>query len=271
MKGFRSSLFFIVLCLLLACFACSKKTDTKAPDPGGPGGNNPPPAEEIKVTASIQGQVVDENDIPVQGAVVTSGTSTATTDVNGAFNFSHISLSARFGFVKAARQGYFTGSRSILTGEGKSSYISIKLVPRTSKGTFSASGGGAITVQTGSSVTFTGGSVVNAATNTAYNGTVHVYGAYLDPTDSLVSRRMPGDLRGVDTGGKEKLLQSFGMMIMSGWRVMEVRNCQIAQGKTATLSMAIPPGLSLVRLRPFLCGIFLDGQMDRAGDGCPAG
>ena len=224
---------------LLLFIACNKNSDT-----GSSGTITDPnhiPAEQT-VTASLQGRVVDENGLPVQGAAVASGGTTATTDVNGIFTFKDISMSSRFGFVKVNKQGYFTGSRSIITNASASNYVSIQLIPRVAKGSFVAATGGAIAVQTGDTVTFTGAAVVNAATNAGYTGNVHVFATYLDPTDANLSKYMPGDLRGVDTSGRETSLRSFGMMAVE-LEGDAGEKLQIATGQKATLSWTIPASL----------------------------
>jgi len=221
---------------IVAFIACSKYKDTSPPVPG----NSLP--EEKQVVASLQGKVVDEKGVPVAGASVSSGETSTSTDANGVFSFSSISMSSRFGYVKVVKQGYFTGSRSILTAAGSANFVSIRLIPRTSRGSFSATSGGNIDVETGDAVAFDASSIVNVATGAAYTGTVHVYASYLDPTSADVSQRMPGDLRGIDVNGKETLLQSFGMMVVE----MEGdggEKLQIAGGKKATISMKIPEGL----------------------------
>lgn len=202
--------------------------------------NNIPP--DVTVTASLQGRVLDENGVPVQGAAVTSGTATATTDINGVFSFTGISMSSRFGFVKVNKTGYFTGSRSIITNPGASNYVSIQLVPRAAKGTFPAGSGGSIAVAAGDTAAFSASSVVTASTNAAYTGTVHVYATYLDPTDSTLYKYMPGDLRGIGADGKETALQSFGMLQVE----LEGdggEKLQLASGQNATLTWAIPTSL----------------------------
>lgn len=231
MRNYRLTLILAVLASSVAFYACNKYKDALPPSSDLP--------EDKIVIASVQGSVLDENGLPVQGATVTSGTASTTTDENGVFNFSDISLSSRFGYVKAVKQGYFTGSRSILTSAASSNYISIKLIPRTSKGSFSASTGGSIAVQTGDTVAFDASSVVTAATNAAYSGTVHVYAYYLDPLAKDGSSHMPGDLRGIGADGKETFLQSFGMMVVE----LEGdggEKLQIAAGKVANISMKIP-------------------------------
>jgi hypothetical protein len=63
-----------------------------------------------------------------------AGLPRTTTDVNGVFSFSSISLSSRFGFVqRSLNQGFFTGSRSIITNPGASNYVNIQLIPMNGK------------------------------------------------------------------------------------------------------------------------------------------
>lgn len=234
MRNLRLTLTLIALASITAFFACNKYADSYTSDTT--------PAEDHLVTASLQGRVLDEKGVPVQGASVTSGTATTTTDVNGTFFFTDISLYSRFGTVNVSYSGYFMGSRTFVTSTAGVNYVEIHLLPRTVTGTFDASTGGTITLTGGQSAVFTGGSVVNAATNAAYTGTVHVYTAYLDPTvkESLIS--MPGDLRGITTDKKEVVLASYGMMKVE----LEGdggEKLQIATGKTATLTFTIPSSL----------------------------
>jgi len=234
---FYATLSTLLVASLLIFFACNKSSSSgnERVDP------NNIPAEQ-KVTASLQGRVLDEKGLPVPGAIVNSGAGSTTTDVNGVFSFSNISMSSRFGFVKVTKAGYFTGSRSIITNGGASNYVNIQLMPRTVKGAFAASGGGAVAVQTGDSVIFPASGIVNAASSASYTGNVNVYATYLDPTAPDLYKYMPGDLRGIGKNGNETALQSFGMLAVE----MEGdagEKLQLAAGKKATLTWAIPASL----------------------------
>lgn len=223
---------------LVVFIGCSKSINSSTATNGNP--NNIP--SNVTVTASLQGRVVDQNGIPVQGASVSSGTATTTTDVNGVFTFRNISMSSRFGYVQVVKTGYFNGSRSIITAPGSSNYISIQLMPRTLTGSFPAASGGKIAVQTGDTAAFTPSSIVTASTNTAYTGTVYVYATYLDPTDSTLYKYMPGDLRGIGSNGYETALQSFGMLLVE-MQDASGNKLQLASGQQATLTWAIPAAL----------------------------
>lgn len=227
----------LIVAILSAGLTACKKYDTTA---NSSSGNNIPP--EVTVMASIQGRVIDQNGVPVKGAAVTSGTASATSDINGIFTFSKISLSSRFGYVQATKSGYFTGSRSIITSAGDSSFITIRLISRSETGSFNAATGGKIMVFSGDTVAFGPSSVVTASTNAAYTGTVHVFAVYLNPTNDNAAQYMPGDLRGIGSDGKETAIQSFGMMEVE-LRDGAGNKLQIASGQTATLTMTIPTTL----------------------------
>jgi len=236
MKQIKPRRAILILALIAIVFSCNKYKDT-TPVPGN--GELP---EEKTVTASLQGRVVDDGGQPVADAVVLSGSASTTTDEHGVFVFTNVKMSSRFGFVKVTKDGYFAGSRSILATAGSENFVSIKLIPRAAKGSFAVADGGAVAIQTGASVRFDAASIVDAGTGAAYNGNVHVYASYLDPTAADVSSRMPGDLRGISGDGKETLLQSFGMMVVE----MEGdagQKLQIAGGRKATITMKIPEAL----------------------------
>jgi uncharacterized protein (DUF2062 family) len=153
-----------------------------------------------------------------------------------------MSMSSRFGYVKVDKQGFFEGSRSVITNPGASNFVSIQLVPRTATGTFAAATGGAVAIASGDTAFFAASSVIAAATGTAYTGNVTVYARYLDPTNPNLYKTMPGDLRGIRSDGNETGLQSFGMMDIE--MVDDAGNkLQLASGQRATLSFRIPDTL----------------------------
>jgi hypothetical protein len=226
---------------LVVFLACNKTASTSSATNSNP--NHIPPDQTV--TASLQGRVVDQNGIPVQGALVTSGTATTSTDVNGLFSFSGISMSSRFGYVTAAKQGFFTGSRSIITNASASNYVSIQLIPQSISGTFPASTGGKVAVAAGDTATFAASSVVEASSGTPYTGMVTVYATYLNPTDPNLYQYMPGDLRGIGSDGYETALQSFGMMDVE-MQDAGGNKLQLAPGQEASLTFTIPDSLQAI-------------------------
>lgn len=232
---FRAYLQLLLAFVLIVGNSCQRNPTDSSP--------NPPidPLSE-KVTASLRGRVVDENDKPVGNATVKSGSSSTVTDINGVFRFDNIELRKNAGFVLVEKSGYLNGSRTFLPNAGALNSVEIQLIPKVTRGSFSSGGGGNITIQNGSTVVFPANSIINTATNQAYTGTVKVIGAYLDPTNPELSAIMPGNLTGITTDNQQRALQTFGMMAVelegdSGEKL------NIAAGKIATISMPIPASM----------------------------
>lgn len=208
-----------------------------------PGGATPgtPVNDAEKVTAGIIGIVVNENDIPVAGVTVTSGTNTATTDTRGMFRFKDIQMSKANATVRVAKSGYFTAYRTFPATAGSNHNVRIKLIPKNNSGNFSAATGGAITIAGGGKLVIPAGAVADALGN-SYSGTVNVAMTWIDPTASNLGDIIMGDLRGVTTGGVERVLETYGMLGVeltgSGGQALN-----IATGKTAELSFPIPASI----------------------------
>lgn len=228
----------LLLASLLLFLSCQKSADGSLETPG-----NPEPNKPIEyVTAGISGHVTDDSNLPVSGAVVTAGSASTTTDINGDFSISLASLDKNTGYIKVDKSDYFPGSRTIMVNAGALHYITVQLIKKKVSGTVSGSTGGNITVQGGGSIVFTGNSFVNTADNSAYTGTVSVSTSFLNPSADNFDDIMPGALRGITTTNEETGLQSFGMMAVeltgaSGEKL------QLATGKTAALTFPITPEL----------------------------
>ena len=212
-------------------------------DPGGtpPVNNEPAVNDNEMVVGGVRGNVLDENNQPVQGATVTCGTSTATTDRYGTFRFSNINLSKANGYIKVSKAGYFNGSRTFVSVAGRVNNVRIKLLPKTNAGNFSGSAGGTINITGGGKLVMAANAITDASGN-AYAGIVNVAMTWINPTSTDLPLIIPGDLRGVTTGGQERGLETFGMLgvELTGNTGQALK---IATGKTAELTFPIPVSL----------------------------
>ena len=202
-----------------------------------------PPDLSTKISSSVSGFVTDENDAAVMGASVQFGSSTITTDKYGYFEAKNVQVVKEAAVVTVNKTGYFKGIKTYMAKEGKTAFFRIKLIPKTTVGNINAASGGTVTLANGLSIKLPAGGIVNAATNTAYTGTVNVAAFWINPTASDLSSLMPGDLRGINTEGSLKLLQTFGMA------AVELTGAagellQIVNGQKATLTLPIPASLS---------------------------
>lgn len=239
MKSIISFGFLTIVAALVIAISCQKTATGDLP-------TTPPPAgggeQKEFVIASIAGRILDDNKQPVSGAIVKAGSLTTTSDIDGKFRITNVSLDKHAGLIKVEKDGFFQGSRTIIVNPNAVNNISIELIKRKVSGTVSGSTGGNITVQGGGSIVFTGNSFVNTAGNSAYTGTVSVSTFFLNPTASNFDEIMPGALRGITAANEETGLQSFGMMAVE-LTGAGGEKLQLAAGKTATLTFPIPAEL----------------------------
>ncbi|MCS3795221.1 carboxypeptidase-like regulatory domain-containing protein [Niastella sp. OAS944] len=240
MKSIISFGFLTIVAALIIAISCQKAATgdlTTTPPPTGGGGE-----QKEFVIASIAGRILDDNKQPVSGALVKAGSLTATSDIDGKFRITNVSLDKHAGLIKVEKDGFFQGSRTIIVNANAVNNVSIELIKKKVSGTVSGSTGGNITVQGGGNIVFGGNSFVNTAGNAAYTGTVSVSTFFLNPTAPNFNEIMPGALRGITAANEETGLQSFGMMAVE-LTGAGGEKLQLATGKTATLTFPIPAEL----------------------------
>jgi hypothetical protein len=235
---FRNDGTYLILLAFFLATGCQREIQDNGTGGGKPAGGVD---DNVTVMAGVRGVVVDENNQPVQGADISSGTSSTTSDRYGVFRFNNINLSKANGYVKVIKQGYFTGSRTFVTTAGRIHNIRIKLLPKTNSGNFTGSAGGTITLGSGGKLVMPANAITDASGN-AYAGQVNVAMTWIDPSASNLPEIVIGDLRGITTGGEERGLQTFGMLgvEMTGSAGQALK---IATGKTAELTFPIPASL----------------------------
>ncbi len=235
----KKSMHRITLLIFTAAlfFSCQKNLDYES------AGSTAPPDLSTKIISTVSGFVTDENDAAVMGASVQFGTSTITTDKYGYFEAKNAQVVKNAAVVSVNKTGYFKGIKTYIAAEGKSAFFRIKLIPKTTVGNINGSSGGTVSLANGLSIKLPAGSVVNAATNVAYTGTVNVAAFWISPTATDLPNIMPGDLRGINTDGSLKLLQTFGMTAVE-LTGTSGELLQIVNGQKATITLPIPSSLS---------------------------
>ena len=240
MRKYSFFLMGIFVSLLSLSFLLTTGCQREIDNPGV-GTPNPVVNDNVMVTGSINGIVVDENNQPVAGGTVTSGASSTTTDRYGSFRFRNISLSKANGTVKVVRAGYFSAFRSFISVAGRINNVRIKLLPKINAGSFAASAGGTITITGGGKLVMPSTAVTDAG-GTAYSGTVNVAMTWIDPSSADLPNILIGDLRGITTSGEERGLSTYGMLgvELTGATGQPLK---IAVGKTAELTFPVPVSL----------------------------
>jgi hypothetical protein len=241
-KYYSKALLLLTILFLIFTVGCQRETFLENIIDSNPPTTTPTVVNDLtQVTASVSGIVLDESNVPIASAAVTSGAATTTTDSNGMFIFQNISISKENGSVTAVKAGYFKGVRSFKTTPGKNHTVRLQLMQKVLSGTINAAAGGTINSNGGATIIFPA-AVFVTSTGAAYTGTVNIYSRWINPTAANLPFIIPGDLRGVGTDGAENLLKTYGMV---GAELEDAsgNTLKIATGKKATISFPLPASL----------------------------
>ncbi|MBU3679501.1 MAG: hypothetical protein FGM32_07835, partial [Candidatus Kapabacteria bacterium] len=218
MKHFIQTLFAVAV---LALAACNPFVDPGAPD------------DTSTVRTTLTGRVIDETGKSVAGALVTGHGKTATTNANGVFVLSDVTVPSTRAVVIVSKGGYFTGARAAHPSASKTTTMLLTLQQAKQTRTISAASGGQVVVGS-ATVDLPANGYVDAQGNT-YSGTVNVAARYLDPTADNFYDSFSGDMSALRTDGSTTELISYGVLrvLLTG---SQGQPLNLRQGATATLT-----------------------------------
>lgn len=248
---------FMALLMMLMTFAsCSKIQDLLNEgddDDDDDGGINPPELVEGRMEdIALSGIVRDASGTPIEGVSIVSGSSAATTNTDGFFEFDQIqvvSVQNDRSVVRFSKAGYFDVVRSmdadddaadgaswevVMCRKENNDFTSIKTYSSSSDQTLQAGEMKIDMPQDGYKVDGTG---------VGYTGKVKSEMVYLDPNNERFSEMMPGgDLAAVRSDNSSAQLVSYGMTDLN----MYAENgdkLQLKDGNKAKLTFPIPAGM----------------------------
>ena len=246
---------FMALLMMLMTFAsCSKLQDLLNEgddDDDDDGGINPPELVEGRMEdIALSGIVRDASGTPIEGVSIVSGSSAATTNTDGFFEFDQIqvvSVQNDRSVVRFSKSGYFDVVRSmdadaadgaswevVMCKKENNDFTSIKTYSSSSDQTLQAGEMKIDMPQDGYKVDGTGA---------GYTGKVKSEMVYLDPNNERFSEMMPGgDLAAVRSDNSSARLVSYGMTDLN----MYAENgdkLQLKDGCKAKLTFPIPAGM----------------------------
>lgn len=249
------SFVFMALLMMLMTFAsCSKIQDLLNEgddDDDDSGGINPPELVEGRMEdIALSGIVRDASGTPIEGVSIVSGSSAATTNTDGFFEFDQIqvvSVQNDRSVVRFSKAGYFDVVRSmdaddaegaswevVMCKKENNDFTSIKTYSSSSDQTLQAGEMKIDMPQDGYKVDGTG---------LSYTGKVKSEMVYLDPNNERFSEMMPGgDLAAVRSDNSSAQLVSYGMTDLN----MYAENgdkLQLKDGSKAKLTFPIPAGM----------------------------
>ena len=248
---------FMALLMMLMTFAsCSKIQDLLNEgddDDDDDGGINPPELVEGRMEdIALSGIVRDASGTPIEGVSIVSGSSAATTNTDGFFEFDQIQVVSVLNdrsVVRFSKAGYFDVVRSmdadddaadgaswevVMCRKENNDFTSIKTYSSSSDQTLQAGEMKIDMPQDGYKVDGTGA---------GYAGKVKSEMVYLDPNNERFAEMMPGgDLAAVRSDNSSAQLVSYGMTDLN----MYAENgdkLQLKDGSKAKLTFPIPAGM----------------------------
>lgn len=254
-KNHSLTFVFMALLMMLMTFAsCSKIQDLlNEGDDDDDGGINPPELVEGRMEdIALSGIVRDASGTPIEGVSIVSGSSAATTNTDGFFEFDQVqvvSVPNDRSVVRFSKAGYFDVVRSmdadddaadgaswevVMCRKENNDFTSIKTYSSSSDQTLQAGEMKIDMPQDGYKVDGTG---------VGYTGKVKSEMVYLDPNNERFSEMMPGgDLAAVRSDNSSAQLVSYGMTDLN----MYAENgdkLQLKDGCKAKLTFPIPAGM----------------------------
>mgnify|MGYP004639095361 FL=1 len=257
-RKFHSLTFvFMALLMMLMTFAsCSKIQDLLNEgddDDDDDGGINPPELVEGRMEdIALSGIVRDASGTPIEGVSIVSGSSAATTNTDGFFEFDQIQVVSVLNdrsVVRFSKSGYFDVVRSmdadddaadgaswevVMCRKENNDFTSIKTYSSSSDQTLQAGEMKIDMPQDGYKVDGTGA---------GYTGKVKSEMVYLDPNNERFSEMMPGgDLAAVRSDNSSVQLVSYGMTDLNIY-AENGDKLQLKDGSKAKLTFPIPAGM----------------------------
>lgn len=253
-KNHSLTFVFMALLMMLMTFAsCSKIQDLlNEGDDDDDGGINPPELVEGRMEdIALSGIVRDASGTPIEGVSIVSGSSAATTNTDGFFEFDQVQVVSVLNrsVVRFSKAGYFDVVRSmdadddaadgaswevVMCKKENNDFTSIKTYSSSSDQTLQAGEMKIDMPQDGYKVDGTG---------VGYTGKVKSEMVYLDPNNERFSEMMPGgDLAAVRSDNSSAQLVSYGMTDLN----MYAENgdkLQLKDGCKAKLTFPIPAGM----------------------------
>lgn len=256
-KNHSLTFVFMALLMMLMTFAsCSKLQDLLNEgddDDDDDGGINPPELVEGRMEdIALSGIVRDASGTPIEGVSIVSGSSAATTNTDGFFEFDQIQVVSVLNdrsVMRFSKVGYFDVVRSmdadddaadgaswevVMCRKENNDFTSIKTYSSSSDQTLQAGEMKIDMPQDGYKVDGTG---------VGYTGKVKSEMVYLDPNNERFSEMMPGgDLAAVRSDNSSAQLVSYGMTDLN----MYAENgdkLQLKDGSKAKLTFPIPAGM----------------------------
>ncbi len=204
-----------------------------------------PSLDIAQITANISVQVFDANQKPIALATVICGNTNVTTDTLGYAFLQNVAVSQNNSAITIKKDGFFSCTRTFVGEQSKWHFLKVILDDHTLTATISADKGGLINMPSGATVNIPGNAMVLKGSNSVYKGQVNVYTHWLDPSSPNLLSEIQGELRGIDSKGIERAIQTFGMINVE-LKGTNNEDLQLGANQQSTISFPISASLQSI-------------------------
>jgi len=224
----------LALALGLGLVAACSDDDDGPTDPGG--GDDPGGDQNLEDVGTISGVVTDAYGSLFDGATVTVGARTTTTNERGYFALTRVPEGAAV--ITIAAPGHAATFRVVTVNEAETLHLAdLVLVPFDAGQVDGEAGGQVATYDGDGQVVFAPGSFVDAS-GAVYDGAVNVALNAMQPGEDGFYGSFPGEFAGIREDGTEVPFVSYGFMTVE-LTGTDKAPLQLADGTTAQLSLTI--------------------------------
>ena len=188
--------------------------------------------------ASFFGKIVDTDNNPIENVEVKISGIAVLTDQNGIFSITNANVYKKFAFIKASKEGFVHGSKTLVPLNDEVNYIEIVLLEVNTTETINSDEISEILLNNGSKVILNGDYVNHNGSN--YAGSIDVSMHYLAPSNDETYKVMPGSLLGSLENNEAVILENYGMIAVNLFST-DGESLNLAEGTTATIELPIDP------------------------------
>ncbi len=162
------------------------------------------------ISANFIGQIVDDEGNKLKDVQVSIGNQNTFTDLNGVFILNNALVYENFAFIKASKNNYILGSRTLVPALNGVNDVRITLLEKQIVDRVNSGVNSEIVMPNGSKVEFQGNFIDSNGND--YNGEVDVSLHYLKPNQESTFIKMPGMLFGMRENGLASAMETYGML-----------------------------------------------------------
>ena len=142
------------------------------------------------INCSIAGKIIDESGASIAGAIVQIGSRSYSTDANGLFYLTGLTLNNERAVIKVTKGGYWDRTAALFVTSGHTGFTKVVMPLKNFNNTVSGTAGG--TIQSGNSIISFPANAFTTESGAAYSGQVHIAFKDLPTTNPNFGGLIPG-------------------------------------------------------------------------------